>query len=523
MSSRAVGRSEETKAHDAGERADYFRRTLALYRDALADAAAKGALYEFSFAPLDRLNLPLWSVALIGEDGALADGFGYGATLDQAKVSAWGETLEWHFAHESLKRIPRRTASYAELLREGARAVDPVRLNLEAGTNYTPEMFLRWVEAERHPSGEKILVPIEFVAPRRLDIGADVRADELISVPITNGLGAGPTLAHAVAQGALETLQRDGNSVNYRALDRGIRIELDDVRDGETRSLLAYLDEQGIEVMPKLASTDFGITNLYVVGYDRDPSRAPHTITLSACGEAAHPDREVALAKALREFTSSRARKAFVHGSLDPVREVAPRGYLEAFRPASLRDEDDRAFAAMRSWLRMDRAEYLLMLKERVLGVESSVRFSELPTVDHGEVADAERLLDLLTRRFGAEGYEIFYVDLTPDELKEQGGARTLRTIVPGFEVETMTYDRIGKRNLRRLLDRGSPLVGTGEAPATAKPISLTAEDGREFGGRAWFDPAACERAIGNLYALYREPRRHVIGFAEESKEVNSK
>ena len=499
---------------DARERAEYFAATLALYRDSLAGSS--GALYEFSFAALDRLDLPLWSVALIGGDGALADGFGYGATLDQAKTSAWGETLEWHFAHESLKRIPRRTASFAELERGGVPALDPVRLNLEAGTTYTPATPLQWVEAVRHPSGEGVLVPVEFVAPRRLDIGADVRAEDLISVPITNGLGAGPTLAHAISQGVLEVLQRDGNSVNYRALDRGIRIELDNVRDSETRALLTHLDEQGIEVIPKLATTDFGITNLYVVGFDRDPERALQTITLSACGEAAHPDREVALAKALREFTSSRARKAFVHGSLDHVRAVAPAGYLAAFRPTSLRDEDDKAFAAMQAWLRMDRAQYLSMLRERVLHVASSIRFSELPTVAPEQVTDSDALLDMLTERFAAEGFEILYVDLTPAGLVDGGGARIVRALVPGLEVETMTYNRIGKRNLRRLLECGSPLVGIGDAPANAKLIALTPEHAREFDGAPWFDPSAREQAIGNLYALYREPRRHVIGFAEE-------
>ena len=47
-----------------------------------------------------------------------------------------------------------------------------------------------------------------------------------------------------------------------------------------------------------------------------------------------------------------------------------------------------------------------------------------------------------------------------------------LKAIVPGLEVETMTYNRIGGRNLRRLLARGSPVAGVGDKPAGALPKS---------------------------------------------------
>ena len=286
--------------------------SLAIYKSALEPALRGGTLFEFPLAPMDRLGLPLWNVALIGEDGALSDGFGYGPTLEAAQTSAWGEAVEWWGAREALKRIPRVAATYADLKRHGRDAIDTVSLCLSAGSDYDPDStLLTWVEARRHPSGDPALVPIEFAAPRMADIGAGVDPNSLLAVPITNGLGAGPTFAHALAHGILELLQRDGNSVHYRALDRGIVVDLDDVRSPDTRALLSHLDAEGMEIIVKLASDDFGMANLYVVGYDRDLERAPQPIMVSACGEAVHPDREVALAKALREYTSARARKAF--------------------------------------------------------------------------------------------------------------------------------------------------------------------------------------------------------------------
>ncbi len=484
---------------------------LETYKQALAPALETGTLFEFPLAGMDRLGLPLWNVALIGEDGALSDGFGYGPTLEAAQTSAWGETVEWYWAREALKQMPRVAGSYAELAQFGKSVIDPVALNLSAGSDYSQENTVcTWIEAKRWPSQESIWVPIEFVAPCAADIGPGIDPQNLLAVPITNGLGAGPTFAHALAHGILELLQRDGNSVQYRVMDRGIAVELDDVRTPETRALLTHLDAEGIEVIVKLAADDFGMANLYVVGYDRNVEDAPQPIMLSACGEAVHPDKEVALAKALREYTSARARKAFNHGPLAPVRALSPAGYLESFKPASMRSEDDRALTEMQKWTVLSSRAFYEMLEYPIYDIKSRVKFSDLPTTP---VKNADALLSLLTERLGRDGLDIVYADFTPPG----SPATILKAIVPGLEVETMTYNRIGGRNLRRLLARQSPVAGVGNAPAGALPVRLTERDADLTG--AWLDPAAVDKAVGPLYALYREPGRHVLGFLEEAQQ----
>jgi ribosomal protein S12 methylthiotransferase accessory factor YcaO len=452
---------------------------LEIYKQSLAPALETGTLFEFPLAEMDRLGLPLWNVALIGGDGALSDGFGYGPTLEAAQTSAWGETTEWYWAREALKKRMRVTGTYAKL-RKRLPLIDPVTLNLSAGSDYSYETTPSvWVEARRWLSGEPAWV-----------------------------LGAGPTPAHALAHGILELLQRDGNSVQYRVMDRGIAVDLDDVQNPDTRALLAHLDAAGIEVIVKLAADDFGMANLYAVGYDRNAQDAPQPIMFSACGEAVHPDREVALAKALREYTSARARKAFNHGPLAPVRALSPAGYLQAFRPASMRSEDDRALTEMKAWTTLSSRAFYEMLEHPIYDIKSRVKFSDLPTTT---VENADALLSLLTERLGAEGLEILYADFTPPG----SPATILKAIVPGLEVETMTYQRIGGRNLRRLLAQNSPIAGVGNAPSGALPVRLTERDADLAG--AWLDPAAINRAMGPLYALYREPGRHVLGFMEEA------
>ena len=483
---------------------------LDLYRQSPGAALKNATIFEFPFGQIDRLNAPLWNVILLTEDGALNDGFGYGPTLERAQTSAWGEAIEWFHARDALKRMPRVFASFAELRERGENALDPVALNLQVGTNYTPDLPLQWIEIARHSDGETVLVPIEFVAPRYADIAATATAAQFVSVPITNGLGAGPSFERALAHGLLELLQRDGNSVNYRALDRGVRVELDEVRDGQTRALLKHLDDEGVEILVKVAATDFEMTNLYVVGYDRDLARAPLPIALSACGEAVHPDREVALGKALHEFCMARARKTFNHGPLGPIRALAPDGYLKAFRPATMRSEDDRALNQMRDWMNLTNEQFFEMLREPIFAVQETVKFSQLPTT---QIADDEHLLQVMTERLNAEDLEIYFSQFTPPD----ADVCVLKAIVPGLEVETMTYQRIGARNLGRLLERNSPLVGLGDAPASARPIALSEANQARFPG-AWFDGAQLDAIIGDLYPLYREPGRHVLGFQEEAK-----
>ena len=486
---------------------------LSLYRQSPGAALQSATVFEFPFGAIDRLSAPLWSVVLLAEDGALNDGFGYGPTLERAQTSAWGEAIEWFHARDALKQMPRRNGSFAALCARGETALDPVSLNLQTGTRYAPDLPLEWVEVARHSGGARAWCPIEFVAPRYADIAQNADPSRFVSVPITNGLGAGPSFERALAHGLLELMQRDGNSVSYRALDRGIRVELDEVTDPQTRALLAHLEAEGVEILVKVAALDFGMVNLYVVGYDRDLERAPLPIALSACGEAAHPDREIALGKALHEFCMARARKTFNHGPLAPVRRLAPDGYLRAFRPATMRSEDDRALNEMRGWMNLSHAEFFEMLRDPIFAVKETTKFSDLPTT---AIRDDAQLLAVLTERLNAENLEIYYAQFTPP------GAEVcvLKAVVPGLEVETMTYQRIGARNLARLLERGSPLVGLGQAPATARPITLSQADQARFPG-AWFDGARLNEIIGALYPLYREPGRHVLGFMEETTASN--
>ena len=56
------------------------------------------------------------------------------------------------------------------------------------------------------------------------------------------------------------------------------------------------------------------------------------------------------------------------------------------------------------------------------------------------------------------------------------------------------------------------PLVAVGERPPGFAQVHLTADAQERLGGPAWFDRTGADTRVGPLYALYREPGRHVVG-----------
>jgi ribosomal protein S12 methylthiotransferase accessory factor len=448
----------------------------------------------FRIDHLDRTGVPVVQANLILKDEPATIGYGYGMTAVEAEVGALGELCEEVHVGRHVAEAPRVTGSFAELS-PGRAVVDPLTLCLPAGSDYTPDTVLPWIEARRWPTGEPVLVPREWVAAYPYQLG---EAPRLIT-PITNGLGAGFDLEHAIAHGVMEALQRDGNVVSYRALDQGVVVEMDAVPDPAVRGLLDRLHGLGIEVTVKLAATDFGMANLYVVGNDTGQPVAP--IQVTACGEATGPDRERNLRKAVLEFCGSRARKAATHGPIPLLREALPADYVERqLAVAMLDEEESRAIDAMVEWMEQDAATLRARLAPNAFSARSHRTFSGLPTVPAEAVSSSRDRLALLLERLAAEELEVLYIDCSPADY----AVRVVKVIVPGLESETMSYHRIGWRGVRRLRDRSDPLVLNAPAPG-AKRVLLRPQDEARAGGPAWFDAALADRIVGSLYPMYRE------------------
>lgn len=480
---------------------------------AYMDAMPAGDWYLFDMSPLDRTGVPAWKAALFPHDPATAgcemqQGTGYGETHDRAIIAAVAECYEEVHARLGFARMPQVEGSYDRLVRERGRegVADPLELCLPAGSPVGRDTPLRWVEARRWFAGDPVLVPVDLAALSSDALPGGYRP---FTTLITNGLGAGPTREWARAHGLFELLQRDGNGLFFRALDPGVRLTLDDTLPPYLRAIVDRVAGAGIDLLPKYATDEFGLVNLYVVGGDRVSEASPVPIAMTGGGEASDLDRHSALRKAVLEYAHSRARKAFTFGPLDHIRAVMPPGYWERVEPRTrraARDTEPRQIQAFRHWLSLDGPALRDLLADPVFTVRSERPFASLATSD---ITAPEEKGDEAARRLVTTGFDPLVLAWT-DLGKPMHAARV---IVPRLEVETMSYDRIGERGVAKLVAAGSPLIRWGDPDADRRPVRLTPEALERLGGRPLFDTAQARRIVGGLYPLYREPGSHEMMF----------
>ena len=484
-----------------------LEEVIARYKAALPE----GTFFHFPMTGVDTLlrdtGVRAWTNLYL--PGPLGGGDGYGLSDAEAEVGTLGEL---HERLQSLWVVPtleREEGSFNDLKAAyGAAAVaDPVTLGLPAGSDYRPDISRLWVKMQRYPEGTKWAL-LEGAASSSAELPEGY---EPLFLPVSNGLGAGLEGARGLCHGVLEILQRDGNSVDYRALDQGRMLDLSEGIPETVKKILERLEAAGLTVNVKLAATDFGLVSLYVNGYG--PNDDAPQIKLAAGGEACDLDRAAALRKALLEFAFSRARLAFSHGPLEEVKVASPEGYLAAhFEHAKDSSPEPRALDAMLRWLDLSLAELKKELGP-IYAEHERVSFADLPSRPDLASATPEVRLQEVAERL--EGFEILYLDMATPQAHERG-VKAVKVIIPGLEVETVSYGRIGERNLRRLLERESPFVGLGTPPSGARKVHLTEEAEARLGGPAWFHLERLEQHVGPLYALYREPARHMARYVKE-------
>ncbi|MBE7219368.1 MAG: YcaO-like family protein [Caulobacteraceae bacterium] len=484
---------------------------------AYLEAFPPGEVVAFPLTPLDHLGLPVWVVALFPDDarldGVMPYGVGYGADDEAAVLGALGEIAEMVFPTLALRERELHRGSWRELTRtlgEGAVA-DPLTLCLPAGSPVGRDTELLWTEAVRARGGATVLLPLEIAAYNKREVPPGYRPFTTI---ISNGMGAGPDVDWALGHGLFELLQRDGNGLLFRALDAGVVLDWPAEPSPRTADLLSAFREAGVEVMPKFATDEWGFANLYCVGREAGGAAPPTPIMLTACGEGCHPDRDVALQKAMTEFAASRARKAFAHGPSALAQSVAPADYVRRFMARSGfngKAGEGRAFEAMRDWTTRSPADLSRWLEPTVFSRRASKAFDDLPAAPDLDPRGRGRLA---RERLEAGGLDPLYVDVSPPDR----AIAVVKAVTPGLEVETMSYGRIGERNARKLLDRGHPLVRFGEASDTLLPVRLTPEALERFGGQPLFDTALAAEIVGPLYPLYREPEAHHVAWAAQAE-----
>jgi len=338
---------------------------------------------------LDRIGIPVVA-AIRPNSRSVSVSQGKGLDLSQAMASALMEAIEGFHAEEVGEG---RRAAYRELVCDEG-VVDPSTL-CTTGRRFDLDMSISWLEGFDLLRQEPCWLPAEIV---HTDYTQPFDGYFLAG---SNGLAAGNHLVEAISSAVCELIERDAvalwSASGIRARARRA-LDIASVDDPDCRALLAKYDRAGIDVRIWNVTTDVGIAAFLCD--IRDPSAGEPRRLRHFHGAGCHPDRAIALARALSE--AAQTRLTYITGIRD---DLLPAEYEE---PASADIVD-----ALLDALRRESEPHL---------------FREVPSFA-GD--DLRRDLRWELERLRSAGItRVVAVDLTRPEF----GIPVVRVVVPGLE-----------------------------------------------------------------------------------------
>jgi ribosomal protein S12 methylthiotransferase accessory factor len=226
---------------------------------------------------------------------------GKGLDLDAARASGLMESIETYHA-ETITR-PLKLASYEEL-RYTHRVADVARLPRPAHSLFHPHLAILWIEGYDLIQREPVWVAYEVV---HMNYTVAMRAVASCFIASSNGLASGNHLLEAISHGLCEAVERDATTLwqlmSAEAREQ-TRIDLETVTDSSCRAVLEHYVRAGISVAAWEITSDIGIPafKCQIVEQAHDPLRRLYVNDGMGC----HPDRGVALLRALTEAAQSR-------------------------------------------------------------------------------------------------------------------------------------------------------------------------------------------------------------------------
>lgn len=340
---------------------------------------------------LDRIGVP---VVMVCRPNARSSAVFNGKEIDiaAAKASALMEAAEtWHAEHV---RAPLRLATFSEMC-EDSPVADVDGLPRVPGTRFDPHLPILWVEGRNLMDGGSVWAPFEIVHADSRISGPPMSGSFSMS---TNGLASGNRFPEAVRHGLCELVERDATSLWHRASTREQdcrRLDLATVDDPKSLTILEKLAKAELDVAVWDITTDVGAASFQCHVVDR-AGEGGHL----GVGAACHPEREIALLRAILE--AAQVRTTYIIGSRE---DIEPGDY----DPATLHRRNAEARALMRQ--------------------SKGARDFQSVAGRRFETAEAEVawLLDRL-RSIGLK--QAIAVDLTRPEI----GIPVVRMIVPGLE-----------------------------------------------------------------------------------------
>lgn len=262
---------------------------------------------------LDHIGIPV-VVAVRPNSRAVSVSQGKGLDLHQATASALMEAIEGFHAEEVGNG---RRATYQELAANNV-VVDPRRL-CTTGREFDPGAGIGWTQGFDLLGKEPCWVPTETVHTdytRPLDGYFHAGS---------NGLASGNHPVEAISSAICELIERDAAAL-WNASGMRVRarhaLDIGSIDDPDSRALLAKYERAGVAVRLWDVTTDVGIAAFLCD--IRDPLTGAPSRLRHFHGAGCHPDRAIALVRALTE--AAQARLTYIAGIRD---DLLPAEYEE--------------------------------------------------------------------------------------------------------------------------------------------------------------------------------------------------
>ncbi|WP_198389326.1 YcaO-like family protein [Roseovarius faecimaris] len=262
---------------------------------------------------LDCIGIPVCN-AIRPNARSLAVSQGKGVTLDHARVSAAMEAIELFHAERAF--LPTQREAFSTLGAE--HALDPSRLSLLQGVQTVdPDRVLTWIRGHDLVADRLISVPRDIVA---CDLRVDAPCDGVF-LTSSNGLGSGNTYEEAALHALCEVIERDATCLHQAfAAHIGREPALIDVSTVDDplccwlieRLLAADID---IHIWPQFS--DLALPSFGCAISDCRGGRMPGAPIGTFQGYGCHPDRNVALSRAITEAVQSRL--TYISGARDDL------------------------------------------------------------------------------------------------------------------------------------------------------------------------------------------------------------
>jgi YcaO-like protein with predicted kinase domain len=273
--------------------------------------AAMGITRLANVTGLDSIGIPV-AVAFRPNSRSVAVANGKGLDQAAAEASALMEAVESF--HAERITLPLKLGSFAEL-GSSHRLIDVDALPRRRNGSYDADLPILWIEGHDLIQDEAVWLPYETV---HTNYAVPLAQGSGCFVLSSNGLASGNHLLEAVSHAICEIVERDATALwdlsDEQARLRS-RIDLSSVEDVSCRAVLAAYERAGVDVAVFETTSDTGVPAFLCTICEPEGSALGGLS--GASGMGCHPDRKVALLRALTEAAQSRL--VVIAGSRDDI------------------------------------------------------------------------------------------------------------------------------------------------------------------------------------------------------------